>query len=118
MGDVSKHYTELKWKCNYRKKRRINFFVSWHSISIDNLLKDEGEFISLYVCRRGFVYWEIVDLLHLSSGKIWVFLINILNALIHFIPEKVGHPNMAVKNVILNLEGVHSVVNRLFSENI
>ena len=65
MHHITEHNTKQEWERYYGKKSRVYFFISWHTISVNNFLKRPSKFISRYKCRFDHMFKLISDQSHL-----------------------------------------------------
>lgn len=74
MHQISKHHTEEKWKRYTGKYCWVDLFVTWNSVSVNNLLENGGEFIGLEVSWLSQAINILWAFLYIQSSE--VFLIN------------------------------------------
>ena len=52
MAHISKHYAKQKWECNAGENCRVDFFVCWNTIRVNNLLVNLSKLVSFEICWR------------------------------------------------------------------
>jgi hypothetical protein len=71
MANITKHYTKQIWKCNNSYNSRINFLISWNTISIDYFLKYASKFIQFKMSWTNKLNWRMF----LSKLSTWIVLL-------------------------------------------
>ena len=61
MVHITEHYSEQKWEGDDSEQSRVDLFIPWYTVCVDNELKWTSEIVKLEMSRPRFISLDSLD---------------------------------------------------------